>query len=97
MSITIGLAFVVVAVPVFLDPLLADGRLLARPRSKEALVRQLRDYLHQVCQALGLFTRIVPHQLRHTYCLGDASSWRWLARGNETTWPYLSRDAHAIS
>jgi integrase len=50
-----------------LDPLPADGRLLARPRSKEALVRQLRDYLHQVCHALGLSVRIVPHQLRHTY------------------------------
>jgi integrase len=50
-----------------LDPLPADGRLLARPGSKEALVRQLRDYLHQVCHALGLSLRIVPHQLRHTY------------------------------
>jgi integrase len=50
-----------------LDPLPADGWLLARPRTKEALVRQLRDYLHQVCDALGLSTRIVPHQLRHTY------------------------------
>ena len=50
-----------------LDPLPADGRLLARPSSKQALVRQLRDYLHQVCHALGLSTRIVPHQLRHTY------------------------------
>src|ERR1700730_7441912 len=50
-----------------LDPLPADGRLLARPRSKEALVRQLRDYLHQVCHALGLSTRIVPHQCRHAY------------------------------
>ena len=50
-----------------LDPLPADGKLLARPRTKEALVRQLRDYLHQVCHALGLSTRIVPHQLRHTY------------------------------
>jgi site-specific recombinase XerD len=50
-----------------LDPLPADGWLLARPRSKEALVRQLRDYLHQVCHSLGLSTRIVPHQLRHTY------------------------------
>ena len=47
-----------------LDPLPADGRLLARPRTKEALVRQLRDYLHQVCHALALSTRIVPHQLR---------------------------------
>jgi site-specific recombinase XerD len=50
-----------------LDPLPADGRLLARTSSKEALVRQLRDYLHQVCHTLGLSTRIVPHQLRHTY------------------------------
>lgn len=51
----------------FLDPLPADGRLLARPGSKEALVRQFRDYFHQVCHSLGLSTRIVPHQLRHTY------------------------------
>src|SRR5467141_83599 len=51
----------------FLDPLPADGKLLARPLTKEALVRQLRDYLHQVCHSLGLSTRIVPHQLRHTY------------------------------
>jgi integrase len=44
-----------------LDPLPADGRLLARPRTKQALVRQLRDYLHQVCNERGLSTRIVPH------------------------------------
>ncbi len=50
-----------------LDPLPADGRLLARSRTKQALVRQLRDYLHQVCHALGLSTRIVPHQFRHSY------------------------------
>jgi integrase len=50
-----------------LDPLPADGRLLARPLTKEALVRQLRDYLHQVCHSLGISTRIVPHQMRHTY------------------------------
>jgi site-specific recombinase XerD len=50
-----------------LDPLPADGRLLARPCSKVAFVRQLRDYLHQVCHSLNLSTRIVPHQLRHTY------------------------------
>src|SRR5499425_2774643 len=49
-----------------LDPLPADGKLLARPRTKEAVVRQLRDYLHQVCHALALSTRIVPHLLRHT-------------------------------
>lgn len=50
-----------------LDPLPADGRLLARPSSKDAFVHQLRDYLHLVCHSLGLSTRIVPHQFRHTY------------------------------
>jgi hypothetical protein len=50
-----------------LDPLPADGRLLARPNTKETLVRHFRDYLHQVCHSLGLSIRIVPHQLRHTY------------------------------
>ena len=50
-----------------LDPLPADGLLLARSHTKEALVRQLRDYLHEVCFAAGLPTRIVPHQMRHTY------------------------------
>jgi site-specific recombinase XerD len=50
-----------------LDPLPSDGHLLARHSGKAALVRQLRDYLHQVCYALNLSSRIVPHQLRHTY------------------------------
>ncbi len=50
-----------------LDPLAADGRLIARPGSKVAIVVQLRDYLHRVCHCLGLSTRIVPHQFRHTY------------------------------
>lgn len=50
-----------------LDPSPADGFLLARPEGKNALVRQLRDYLHLVCYALNLPTCIVPHQLRHTY------------------------------
>jgi len=50
-----------------LDPLPPEGRLIARPGSKVAIVVQLRDYLHQVCHSLGLSTRIVPHQFRHTY------------------------------
>jgi integrase len=50
-----------------LEPLPEDGRLLPRPHRKEALIRQLRDYLHQVCHSLGLSTHIVPHQFRHTY------------------------------
>jgi integrase len=51
----------------FLDPQPPDGRLLARRSTKNALVKQLRRYLHRVCLSLGLSTRIVPHQLRHTY------------------------------
>ena len=50
-----------------LDPLPADGRLLARTSSKHALVRRLRDYLHEVCHSLNLSIRIVPHQFRHSY------------------------------
>jgi site-specific recombinase XerD len=50
-----------------LEQLPDDGFLLPRPHSKEALIRQLRDYLHQVCHQIGLSTRIVPHQFRHTY------------------------------
>ena len=51
----------------FLDPRPPDGWLLARRSTRDALVRQLRRYLHQVCHSLGLSTRIVPHQFRHTY------------------------------
>jgi site-specific recombinase XerD len=51
----------------FLDPRPPDGRLLARRSTKNALVKHLRRYLHQACHSLGLSTRIVPHQLRHTY------------------------------
>ena len=50
-----------------LERLPEDGFLLPRPRSKEALIRQLRDYLHQVCDEIGISIRIVPHQFRHTY------------------------------
>jgi site-specific recombinase XerD len=49
------------------DPLPDNGLLLARPHSKETLVRHLRCDLHEVTAAVGISTRIVPHQLRHTY------------------------------
>jgi integrase len=49
------------------DPLRADGRLLARPSGKQTLIKQLRPYLHDVSAAVGISTRIVPPQLRHTY------------------------------
>jgi len=50
-----------------LDPSPADGHLLARPSSKQMLIRQLRSYLHEVSANAGIAGRIVPHQLRHTY------------------------------
>ena len=49
------------------DPLPFDGRLLARPRHKQTLVKQLRSYLPDVVTTVGIRTRIVPHQFRHTY------------------------------
>ena len=50
-----------------LDPIPPDGFLLARPRGREMLLRELRGYLRQVVAAVGISTRIVPHQFRHTY------------------------------
>ena len=50
-----------------LDPLPADGRLLAWPGTRVSLLARLRDYLHLACYSVGLPTVIVPHQMRHTY------------------------------
>jgi hypothetical protein len=47
------------------DPL-ADRRLLARHSGKQTLMKRLRPYLSDVAAAVGISTRIVPHQLRHT-------------------------------
>ena len=49
------------------DPLPADGRLLARHKGKQTLIKQLRPYLSDAAAAVGIPKRIVPHQLRHTY------------------------------
>lgn len=50
-----------------LDPFPADGRLLARPRGREMLTRDLRRSLREIVSSAGIPTRIVPHQFRHTY------------------------------
>jgi site-specific recombinase XerD len=44
-----------------------DGFLLARPRGRTALGAELRTSLHQIAAAVGITTRIVPHQFRHTF------------------------------
>ena len=50
-----------------LDPSPSDGHLVARPGSRQMLIRQLRAYLREASAAAGIPGRIVPHQLRHTY------------------------------
>jgi len=49
------------------DPLPADGRLLARHKGKQTLIKQLRPYLSDAAATVGISTAIVPHRLRHTY------------------------------
>jgi integrase len=41
--------------------------LMIRPRSRHTLVRMLRTALRDVVKEVGIETRIVPHQFRHTY------------------------------
>jgi integrase len=45
----------------------ADGHLLARPTSRDALLRSLRRFWRELVATVGITTRIVPHQLRHTF------------------------------
>jgi integrase len=78
-----------------LDPLPADGWLLARPRTKEALVRQLRDYLHQVCHSLALSIRIVPHQLRHYSVCPTITGW-WRKQWRSGASLLIKTNAEAI-
>ena len=49
------------------DPLPADGFLLARPSSRRALLRKLRNFWRDTVARLGITKRLVPHQLRHSY------------------------------
>jgi integrase len=49
------------------DPLPADGFLLARPSSRDALLGNLRTFWRHIVASVGINTRIVPHQLRHSY------------------------------
>src|SRR5713101_7949318 len=49
------------------DPLPADGFLLARPSGRYALIRKLRNFWRNLVATVGITTRIVPHQLRHSF------------------------------
>jgi len=48
-------------------PHAAEGFLLARPRSRVTLGFRLRTALHEIAAAVGIKTRIVPHQFRHSF------------------------------
>jgi len=43
------------------------GFLVSPTLSRQTIIRNLRATLHQVAAAVGIATRIVPHQFRHTY------------------------------
>jgi len=49
------------------DPLPADGFLLARPSGRYQLIRKLRNFWRDIVVTLGITTRLVPHQLRHSF------------------------------
>jgi site-specific recombinase XerD len=49
------------------DTLPTDGFLLARPSSRDALLRSLRRFCRDITAAVGITTRIVPHQMRHSF------------------------------
>ena len=45
----------------------ADGFLLARPQGRARLGYELRMALHEITAAVGISSRIVPHQFRHSF------------------------------
>ena len=49
------------------DPHPADGFLLTRPSGRYALIRKLRNFWRDLVATVGITTRIVPHQLRHSF------------------------------
>jgi integrase len=49
------------------DALAADGFLLARPRGRSRLGYELRIALHEIAADIGIRSRIVPHQFRHSF------------------------------
>jgi site-specific recombinase XerD len=49
------------------DSLPSDGFLLARPSGRYALIRKLRTFWRELVATAGITTRIVPHQLRHSF------------------------------
>jgi site-specific recombinase XerD len=49
------------------DSFSADGLLLSRPSGRYALIRKLRTSWRNIVATTGITTRLVPHQLRHSF------------------------------
>jgi integrase len=49
------------------SPDASDAFLIGRRRARETLIRGFRATLREATAAVGITTRIVPHQFRHTY------------------------------
>lgn len=49
------------------NALAADGLLLARPRGRARLGYEVRIALHEIAADVGIRSRIVPHQFRHSF------------------------------
>jgi integrase len=49
------------------DARVKDGFLLARPRSRSTLGYELRTSFHEIAASVGIRTRLVPHQFRHSF------------------------------
>lgn len=79
------------------DSLPADGFLLTRPSGRNVLIQRLRTVWRNIVAAAGITTRIVPHQLRHSFRNGDAPCWRYSTRCNEVARTPQSRDDYALS
>jgi integrase len=79
-----------------LDPLPADGRFVAWPGTKVSLLARLRDYLHLVCNSVGLPHRHRPTPAKTHLRNGDDSCRRRTCSGNETARPHLSSHDHAL-
>ena len=71
------------------------GFLVSPALSRQTLIRDLRATLHQVAAAVGITTRIVPHQLRYIRHR-NAPCRRQLPRRHEIAWTYHPTNGYAL-
>ncbi len=77
------------------DTPITNRFLLVRPRSRYSMTRMLRTALRQTVRAVGITTRLVPHQFRHSYSAGCAG-WRQLRCSHEIAGPQEPAHDHGV-